>query len=55
VVLRPGQDASAEEVAAFVAAQVAPYKRLGEIHFIDAIPKSAAGKILRRLLPRYTL
>ena len=33
-----------------VAARVAPYKKLRQLEFIDAIPKSASGKILRRLL-----
>ena len=33
-----------------VAAQVAPYERLRSIEFIEAIPKSPSGKILRRLL-----
>lgn len=34
----------------FVADQVVPYKQLRSIRFIDVIPKSPAGKILRRLL-----
>ena len=50
VVLRPGVTASAEEIGAFVADQVAPYKRLRHITFVEAVPKSASGKILRRLL-----
>jgi acyl-coenzyme A synthetase/AMP-(fatty) acid ligase len=40
----------ADEVMAFVAAQVAPYKKVRAVEFIDAIPKSAAGKILRKEL-----
>ena len=50
VVLKPGADVSADEVKEFVAGQVATYKRLGDVTFLDAIPKSASGKILRRML-----
>ena len=39
-----------EEVVAFVAERVAPYKRVRLVEFIDQIPKSPSGKILRRLL-----
>jgi acyl-CoA synthetase (AMP-forming)/AMP-acid ligase II len=41
---------SAEDIMAFVAARVAPHKRIRKLQFIDAIPKSASGKILRRVL-----
>jgi acyl-CoA synthetase (AMP-forming)/AMP-acid ligase II len=40
----------AEEIMAFVAARVAPHKKIRKLQFIDAIPKSASGKILRRNL-----
>ncbi len=50
VVLRPGVEATAEEISDFVAGQVAHFKALRHIEFIDAIPKSASGKILRRML-----
>ena len=32
----------------FVAEHVAPYKKVRQVAFIDAIPKSASGKILRK-------
>ena len=48
VVPRPGAELTAEEVMAFVAERVAPYKKVRAVEFIDAIPKSAAGKILRK-------
>lgn len=42
--------ATAEELMAYVAERVAPYKKVRRVEFIDKIPKSASGKILRRLL-----
>ncbi|MER6221820.1 AMP-binding protein [Streptomyces sp900105755] len=42
----------ASELMAWTAERVAPYKKVREIEFIDEIPKSPAGKILRRLLRR---
>jgi acyl-CoA synthetase (AMP-forming)/AMP-acid ligase II/NAD(P)-dependent dehydrogenase (short-subunit alcohol dehydrogenase family) len=42
--------ASAEELTTWVAERVAPYKRVRRVEFIDRIPKSPSGKILRRLL-----
>ena len=42
--------ATADELMAFVAERVAPYKKVRRVDFIDAIPKSPSGKILRRLL-----
>ena len=50
VVLKPGSDATATELQDFVAEHVASYKRLSDVAFVDAIPKSPSGKILRRLL-----
>jgi 4-coumarate--CoA ligase len=50
VVLKAGQTADAAAIAAFVAGQVAHYKQLRRVEFVPAIPKSASGKILRRVL-----
>ncbi|KAF8362317.1 acs-14 [Pristionchus pacificus] len=42
---------TAEQVYNFIKEKVSPYKYLnGGVEFIDVIPKSAAGKILRRML-----
>ncbi|MER7844912.1 AMP-binding protein [Kitasatospora sp. NPDC096077] len=50
VVRTPGSGLTAEEVTGYVAGQVAPYKKVRAVEFVDAVPKSAAGKILRREL-----
>ncbi len=42
--------ATEDELIAYVAAQVAPYKKVRRLEFTDVIPKSASGKILRRIL-----
>ena len=50
VVLKPGQAATADEVAGFCQARLAKYKCPKEIRFVDALPKSPVGKILRKEL-----
>jgi len=54
VVLRlglPPSEAKAQELSDWVAKQVAPHKKLrGGIRFLDQVPKSASGKILRRVM-----
>ncbi|MFC1443421.1 class I adenylate-forming enzyme family protein [Streptacidiphilus sp. N1-10] len=55
VMLRTGYAPSpelADELMAHVAAAVAPYQRVREIHFTAALPLSAAGKILKTELRR---
>jgi acyl-CoA synthetase (AMP-forming)/AMP-acid ligase II len=48
VVLR--SPATAEELLAYVAERVAPYKKLRAVRFTDQVPRSASGKLLRRVL-----
>jgi acyl-CoA synthetase (AMP-forming)/AMP-acid ligase II len=53
VVLKPDDAAkgtSGEAIMGWVAQRVAPHKRIRHLEFIDQIPKSASGKILRRVL-----
>ncbi len=53
VVLREGFVAARkleEELCAFVADRLTPYKQPREIHFVDAMPRTPSGKILRREL-----
>ncbi|MEU8616527.1 4-coumarate--CoA ligase family protein [Streptomyces sp. NPDC048623] len=41
---------SGEDVMAYVAERVAPYKKIRQVEFIDTVPRAASGKILRREL-----
>lgn len=50
VVLKPDIPASAEDLMDYVAERVAPYKKIRRVEFVQQIPKSPAGKILRRIL-----
>ena len=50
VALKQGQEASEDEIKQFVAEKVATYKQIRLLEFVEEIPKSASGKILRRLL-----
>jgi long-chain acyl-CoA synthetase len=50
VVLRSGERASAEEIGAFCEGRLARFKCPKEIRFVDSLPKSPIGKILRKEL-----
>ncbi len=50
IVVKPGQEVTAEEITAFTQERVATYKVIRDVVFVEAIPKSPSGKILRRML-----
>lgn len=50
VVLKAGAVTSAEELKAFVNGKVAVYKAIREIRFVEDLPLSPAGKVLKRNL-----
>jgi len=53
IVLKPDEASratTADALMGWVATRVAPHKRVRHVEFIDQIPKSASGKILRRVL-----
>ncbi|XP_075976981.1 uncharacterized protein LOC142977136 [Anticarsia gemmatalis] len=50
VVLKPGHKCTEQDISAFVNERVAAYKQVDDIKFVNEVPKSAAGKILRRVL-----
>ena len=45
-----GEPVSAEDILAFVAERVAPYKKVRQVEFVDRIPRTPVGKIERRSL-----
>jgi acyl-CoA synthetase (AMP-forming)/AMP-acid ligase II len=45
-----GGEVTAEEIMGFVAERLAPHKKIRFVEFIAQIPRSASGKILRRVL-----
>jgi acyl-CoA synthetase (AMP-forming)/AMP-acid ligase II len=49
-VVPAGDELDPDELMAWVAEHVAPYKRIRAVEVVDEIPRSASGKILRRLL-----
>ena len=46
----PARQITPQELIDYVAARVAPYKRIHQVAFSDAIPTSPSAKTLRRLL-----
>ena len=50
VSLRPGRTADEAELIAFCRARMAAYKYPRQVEFLDEIPKTVTGKLLRREL-----
>jgi acyl-CoA synthetase (AMP-forming)/AMP-acid ligase II len=48
VVRVPGSEITAQEVMDFAAGKLAPHKKIRAVEFIEQVPKSSAGKILRK-------
>lgn len=52
VAFKPGKSATAEEIIAHCKSRVAAYKYPRSVQIVDALPKTATGKILKREIPR---
>ena len=48
IVLRPGHDASADEIRGLVKDRLAAYKYPRHVLFMDELPKGSIGKVLKR-------
>jgi acyl-CoA synthetase (AMP-forming)/AMP-acid ligase II len=50
VVRRPGSEIGEEDVRAWVAHALAPFKVPSQVHFVESMPHNAAGKVMKHLL-----
>ena len=50
VSLKPGESATADELIAYCRERMAAYKYPRQVEFVDELPKTASGKVLRREL-----
>ncbi len=50
IALRPGMQASADELIAFCSERLADYKRPRSIDFVDELPRSPSGKLLKNII-----
>jgi acyl-coenzyme A synthetase/AMP-(fatty) acid ligase len=50
VVMKPGKTATASDIIGFTRQRIAAFKTPKTVDFIDALPRNASGKILRRHL-----
>lgn len=50
VVLKPGQQATAEDIIATASQHLASYQKPRSVDFVDSLPKAPTGKILKRTL-----
>jgi acyl-CoA synthetase (AMP-forming)/AMP-acid ligase II len=50
IVLKPGASVSADELIAFLETKIAHHKRLRLVEFVDALPKTAIGKIRKNVI-----
>ena len=50
IVLKPGKQMTEEQVIQFCQSSIASYKKPRAIEFLDALPRNASGKVLKRVL-----
>ena len=50
IMLKPGTQATGQEIVDFCRKQLAAYKVPRAVQFVDSVPQTSSGKIMRRLL-----
>ena len=50
IVLKPGQQATSEEIMDYCREKLASYKKPAIVEFVDALPKNAMQKVLKNVL-----
>ena len=55
IVLRPGAQASADDISAFAAERLAPYKKPRRVVFVDEVPRNLTGRVLKAQLVEQVL
>ncbi|KAG6573594.1 4-coumarate--CoA ligase-like 1, partial [Cucurbita argyrosperma subsp. sororia] len=50
IVMTPNAKETEDEIIKYVASNVAHYKKVRLVHFVETIPKSPSGKVMRRLI-----
>lgn len=48
--MAPNAKETEDEIIKYVASNVAHYKKVRLVHFVETIPKSPSGKVMRRLI-----
>jgi long-chain acyl-CoA synthetase len=50
IVRNEGTEVTAEELVEFCSDRISPYKKIREVRFVDELPKTPVGKLLKRQL-----
>jgi acyl-CoA synthetase (AMP-forming)/AMP-acid ligase II len=50
IVLKPGKQATSEEIMEYCRGKLASYKKPAIVEFVDALPKNAMQKVLKNIL-----
>ena len=52
IVIKDGATTTKDELLEFCDIRIAPYKKIREVEFIEKLPKTSVGKILKRTIKK---